>query len=32
VIDRASDFAALALACGFAVVALICFVVIRRPA
>ena len=31
VIDRASDFAALALASGFAAVALICFVVIRRP-
>ena len=31
VVDRASDFAALALACGFATVALICFVVIRRP-
>lgn len=31
VIDRASDAAALALACGFAAVALICFVVIRKP-
>jgi MFS family permease len=31
VIDRASDAAALALACGFAVVALVCFVVIRKP-
>lgn len=32
VIDRASDSAALALACGFAAAALICFVVIRRSA
>jgi hypothetical protein len=32
VVDRASDFAALALACGFAAAALICFVLIRRPA
>ncbi len=32
VVDRASDFAALALACGFAAAALVCFVVIRRPA
>jgi MFS family permease len=31
VVDRASDFAALALACGFATVALTCFIVIRRP-
>ena len=31
VVDRASDFAALALACGFCAVALVCFVVIRRP-
>lgn len=31
VIDQASDFAALALACGFAAVGLICFIVIRRP-
>jgi MFS family permease len=31
VIDRASDFAALALAAGFAGVALACFVAIRRP-
>ncbi|MDO8875355.1 MAG: MFS transporter [Pseudolabrys sp.] len=31
VIDRASDFAALALASAFAAVALVCFVVIRRP-
>ena len=31
VVDRASDFAALALACGFAAAALLCFVVIRRP-
>jgi MFS family permease len=31
VIDRASDAAALTLACGFAVVALICFAVIRKP-
>jgi len=31
VIDRASDFAALALACAFAAAALGCFVVIRRP-
>ena len=32
VIDRASDFAALAVACGFAAAALTCFIVIRRPA
>ena len=32
VIDRASDFAALALASSFAAVGLICFIVIRRPA
>ena len=31
VIDRASDAAALTLACGFGVVALICFAVIRKP-
>jgi MFS family permease len=31
VVDRASDFAALALACGFATAALTCFIVIRRP-
>ena len=31
VVDRASDFAALALAAGFASLALICFVVIRKP-
>lgn len=31
VVDRASDFAALALASAFAAVALICFIVIRRP-
>jgi len=31
VVDRASDFAALALACGFAATALVCFIVIRRP-
>ncbi len=32
VIDRASDFAALALAAAFAAVALVCFIVIKRPA
>ena len=32
VVDRASDSAALALAAGFAAVALACFIVIRRPA
>jgi len=32
VVDRASDPAALALAAGFAAVALTCFIVIRRPA
>lgn len=32
VVDRASDAGALALAAGFAAVALTCFVVIRRPA
>ncbi|MDI1346306.1 MAG: MFS transporter [Pseudolabrys sp.] len=32
VVDRASDFAALALACGFAAAALVCFIAIRRPA
>ena len=32
VVDRASDFAALALASAFAAVALVCFIVIRRPA
>jgi len=31
VIERASDVAALTLAAGFAGVALVCFVVIRRP-
>ncbi len=31
VVDRASDPAALALAAGFAAVALVCFIVIRRP-
>lgn len=31
VIERASDAASLALACGFAAVALACFLVIRRP-
>ncbi|HEU5018602.1 MAG TPA: MFS transporter, partial [Pseudolabrys sp.] len=31
VVERASDAAALALACGFAAVALACFLVIRRP-
>jgi len=31
VIDRASDFAALALAAAFAAVALLCFLVIKRP-
>ncbi len=31
VVDRASDAAALALAAGFAAVALVCFIVIRRP-
>jgi MFS family permease len=31
VVDRASDSAALALAAGFVVVALICFILIRRP-
>jgi MFS family permease len=31
VVDRASDYAALALAAGFAAVALACFIVIRRP-
>jgi MFS family permease len=31
VVDQASDFAALALACGFATAALTCFIVIRRP-
>ena len=31
VVDRASDFAALALASSFAAVALACFIVIRRP-
>ena len=31
VVDRASDFAALALAAAFATVALTCFIVIRRP-
>jgi hypothetical protein len=32
VVERASDPAALALAAGFASIALICFTVIRRPA
>ncbi|MCF8477638.1 MAG: MFS transporter [Pseudolabrys sp.] len=32
VIDRASDAAALALASGFAAVALVCFIAIKRPA
>jgi MFS family permease len=32
VVDRASDFAALALACSFAAAALVCFIAIRRPA
>jgi hypothetical protein len=32
VVDRGSDPAALALAAGFAAVALTCFIVIRRPA
>lgn len=32
VVDHASDFAALTLASGFAAVALVCFIVIRRPA
>jgi hypothetical protein len=31
VVDRASDPAALALAAGFAAVALVCFILIRRP-
>jgi hypothetical protein len=31
VVDRASDTGALALAAGFAAVALACFVMIRRP-
>ena len=31
-IERTSDLAALALAAGFATVALICFILIRRPA
>jgi len=32
VVERASDPAALALAAGFALIALICFLAIRRPA
>ena len=32
VVERTSDGAALALAAGFAAVALVCFVVIKRPA
>jgi hypothetical protein len=32
VIERASDAAAMALTAGFAVVALVCFVLIRKPA
>jgi hypothetical protein len=32
VVERASDSAALALAAGFASIALICFIAIRRPA
>jgi hypothetical protein len=32
VVERASDRAALALVAGFAAIALICFVAIRRPA